>query len=177
MNQDLVLIKEVVIDNPPNKWTLYYKKEKFDSKGKLVTHQDFYLTANLFYSDRTSFHITSKIIQETKEYLYPFLKSLPELERLRTEMEFYNIKDIDLDNRWFFWYKLILDILKTPTQKQIDRAVKYKKPIITTSTIYDDNTKSVSEFNCKFIKGENKIVFRVYGRVKSEQKELDLFFK
>ncbi len=177
MNEDLVLIKEIVIENPPNKWTLYYKKEKFDSKGKLVTHQDFYLTANLFYSDRTSFHITSKIIQETKEYLYPFLKGLPELEKLRTEMEFYNVKDIDLDNRWFFFYKLILDILKTPTQKQIDRAIKYKKPIITTNTIYDDNTKSVSEFNCKFLKGPNKIVFRIYGRAKSEQKELDLFFK
>jgi len=173
---ELVLIKEIVIENPPNKWTLYYKKEKFDSKGNLVTHQDFYLTANLFYSDRTSYHITSRIIQETKEYLYPFLKSLPELERLRTEMEFHNIKDIDLDNRWFFWYKLILDILKTPTQKQIDRAVKYKKPIITTNTIYDDNTKSVSEFNCKFIKGENKIVFKIFGRVKNTQKELDLFF-
>ena len=177
METDLVLIKEIVIVNPRHKWSLVYKKEKFDAKGKLVTHQDFYLTANIFYSDRTSFHITSKIIYETKEYLYPFLKGLPELEKMRTEMEFHNTKDIDLDNRWFFFYKLILDILKTPTTKQIERALKYKKPIITTNTIYDDNTKSVSEFNCKFIKGENKIVFRIFGRVKNTQKELDLFFK
>lgn len=177
MNQELKLIKEIVIENPPNKWTLHYKKEKFDSKGKLVTHQDFYLTANLFYSDRTSFHITSKIIQETKEFLYPYFKGLPELERIRTEMIFCHTKDIDLDNRWYFWYKLIFDILKTPTQKQIDRAMKYKKPIITTNTICDDNTKSVSEFSCKFERGENKILFRIYGRIKSEQKTMDLFFK
>jgi hypothetical protein len=170
------LIKEIIIDNPPHKWSLVYKKQKFDSKGKLVTHQDYYLTANLFYSDRTSFHITSKIIYETKEFLLPYLKGLPELEKMRTEMEIYNTKDVDLDNRWFFFYKLILDILKTPTSKQIDRALKYKKPIITTNTIYDDNTKSVSEFNCKFLKGNNKIVFRIFGRVKTEQKELSLFF-
>lgn len=170
------LIKEIVIDNPPNKWSLVYKKPKYDINGKLITHQDFYLTANLFYSDRTSFHITSKIIYETKEYLYPYLRGLPELEKMRTEMEIYNTKDIDLDNKWFFFYKLILDILKTPTIKQIERAEKYKKPIITTNTIYDDNTKSVSEFNCKFLKGENKIIFRIFGRVKTEQKELDLFF-
>ena len=135
------LIKEIIIENPPHKWSLVYKKQKYDSKGKLVTHQDYYLTANLFYSDRTSFHITSKIIYETKEFLLPYLKGLPELEKMRTEMEIYNTKDVDLDNRWFFFYKLILDILKTPTSKQIDRAIKYKTPIITTNTIYDDNTK------------------------------------
>ena len=170
------LIKEIIIENPPHKWSLVYKKQKYDSKGKLVTHQDYYLTANLFYSDRTSFHITSKIIYETKEFLLPYLKGLPELEKMRTEMEIYNTKDVDLDNRWFFFYKLILDILKTPTSKQIDRAIKYKKPIITTNTIYDDNTKSVSEFNCKFLKGNNKIVFRIFGIIKTEQKELSLFF-
>lgn len=174
---DFVLIKEIVINNPPHKWSLVYKKPKYDREGKLKTQQDFYLTANLFYSDKTSFHVTSKIIYETKEYLYPFLKGLPELEKMRTEMEFYNTKDIDLDNRWFFFYKLILDILKTPTSKQIERALKYKKPIITTNTIYDDNTKSVKEFNCKFEKGPNKIIFRIFGILKSEQKQLDLFFK
>lgn len=173
---EMQLIKEIIIPNPPTKWTLVYKKPKFDGKGNQVTKQEFYLTANLFYSDRTSFHITSKIIQDTKEYLYPFLVGIPQLEKMRTEMEITNTKDVDLDNKWFFFYKLILDILKTPTQKQIDRANKYKKPIITTNTIYDDNTKYVDEFNCKFAKGENRIVFRIYGRMKSEQKELDLFF-
>jgi len=176
MGTDLVLIKEIVIPDPPHKWTNVYKKEKFDSKGNLVTHQDYYLTANLFYSDRSSFHITSKIIYETKEYLLPFLKGLPELEKMRTEMVFYNKKDVDLDNRWFFFYKLILDILKTPTTRQIERALKYKKPIISTNTVYDDNTKYVGGFKCDFEKGENKIVFKIFGRVKNTQKELDLFF-
>lgn len=176
LNNGLILIKEIVILNPPSKWTLVYKKDKFNSKGEKVTKQDYYLTANLFYSDRSSFHIISKIIYETKEFLYPYLKGLPELEKMETEMEFHSKKDIDLDNRFFFFYKLILDILKTPTSKQIIRAEKYKKPIITTNTVYDDNTKYVGGFNCVFFKGEDKIVFRIFGRIKSTQKELDLFF-
>ena len=64
------LIKEIIITTPPTKWTLVYKKQKFNSKGKLVTHQDYFLTANLFYADRTAYHLTSKIIQETKGFLF-----------------------------------------------------------------------------------------------------------
>lgn len=177
MISDLVLIKEIIIDSPPYKWTLVYKKEKFDGKGKLITHQDFYLSGNLFYSDKTSFHITSKIIYETKEFLFPFFKGLPELEKMRIEFEYYKLQDIDLDNTANFWLKLILDILKTPSQRQIDRALQYKKPIITTNTIADDNTKCVDDIRLKFIKGERKMIIRIFGRVKSQQKELDLFFK
>jgi hypothetical protein len=171
------LIKEIVIENPPHKWSLVYKKQKFDGKGKLVTHQDFYLTGNLFYSDKTSFHITSKIIYESKEFLYPYLKGLPELDKMRLEFEYHHTKDIDLDNKANYWLKLMLDILKTPSQRQIERALQYKKPIITTNTIKDDNTKCIDEIKLKFVKGEHKMIFRIYGIIKSEQKSLDLFFK
>jgi hypothetical protein len=170
------LIKEIIIENPPIKWSLVYKKQKFDSKGKLVTHQDFYLTGNLFYSDRSSFHITSKIIQESKEYLFPYLKGLPELEKLRLEFEYHKMQDIDLDNKFSYWGKILLDILKTPTQKQIESALRYKKAIITTNTIKDDNTKCIDDIHLKFVKAEHKMIIRIFGRVKTEQKELGLFF-
>src|SRR6478736_3918033 len=111
---ELNLIKEIIIENPPTKFTLDYKKEKFDSKGNLVTHQNFYLTGNLFYSDRTSYHITSKIIYESKEFLFKYLKGLPELEKMRLEFEYHKMQDIDLDNKANYWIKLLLDILKTP---------------------------------------------------------------
>lgn len=170
------LIKQIIIENPPTKYTLVYKKEKFDSKGKLVTHQDFFLTGNLFYSDRTSYHLTSKIIQQSKEFLLPHLKGLPVLDKMRLEWEYHSMKDIDLDNKANYWIKLILDILKTPTQRQINRALEYKKPIITTNTITDDNTKCIDEIKLKYFRGEHKMVFRIYGRPKDEQKSLDLFF-
>jgi hypothetical protein len=171
-NENYKLIREIVIDDPPTKYQLVYKKEKFDSKGKLVTHQDFYLTGNLFYSDRTSFHITSKIIQESKEFLFKYLKGFPNLDKMRFEFEYHSMKDIDLDNKANYWIKLFLDILKTPSQKQINRALTYKKPIITTNSITDDNTKCIDEINLKYFKGEHKMVFRIYGRVKSEQKTI-----
>lgn len=176
MGTDLVLIKEIMIVDPPTKWTLAYKKEKFNSKGELVTKQDFYLTGNLFYSDRSSFHITSKIIQESKEFLFPYLKGIPELAKMRLEFEYHHLKDIDLDNKFSYWGKILLDILKTPTQKQINRALQYKKPIITTNTITDDNTKCIDEIRLKFVKSEHRMIIRIFGRVKSEQKELPLFF-
>lgn len=169
------LIKEIVIIDPPTKYTRYYKKEKFDKDGKLVTHQDFYLTGNLFYADKSSFHLISKIIQESKEFLLPHLKGIPPLDKMRLEWEYYSMKDIDLDNKFSYWGKMILDILKTPTQRQINRALEYKKPIITTNTITDDNTKCIDEIKLRYFRGEHKMVFRIYGRPKDEQKTLDLF--
>jgi hypothetical protein len=171
------LIKEIIIPNPPTKYTLNFKKEKFDSSGKLKTHQDFYLTGNLFYSDRTSYHLTSKIINESKVFLYDYLKGMPQLEQMRIEFEYHHTKHIDLDNKASYWLKLVLDILKTPTQRQIANAIKNNKPIITTNTIDDDNTKSVNEINLKFALSEHKMIFRIYGKVKIEQPKLDLFFK
>lgn len=171
---DLVLIKEIVIIDPPTKWTLNYKKEKFNSKGDKVEKQDFYLTGNLFYSDRTSYHITSKIITESKEFLLPYLKGLPELDKMRLDFEYHKTSHIDLDNKANYWIKLLLDILKTPTARQEKNA---KKQIITTNTIADDNTKCIDQINLKFVFGEHKMIFRIYGRIKSEQKTMDLFFK
>ena len=172
------LIKEIVFLDPPAYYDQKYQKDKFDSNGKKITHIRFYLTGNLFYSDRTSYHITSKIVYETKKDLYPHLKGLPELEKMRLEFEYHSMKDIDLDNKASFWVKIMLDILKTPTSRQLARAAKEKKPkpIITTNTIKDDNTKCIDEIKLKFRKGEHKMIFRIYGKVKDEQKKLDLFF-
>lgn len=170
--KNLVLIKEIVINKPPTKYTKWFKREKFDKQGKLITHQDYFLTANLFYADQSSFHLISAIIQETKEYLYPNFKSLPKLDKMRIDFEYHSSRVIDLDNVSSFWLKLILDILKSPTQRQINKALERKKPIITTNTIPDDNTNFIDEIKCKYFKGEDKMIIRIYGRAKDEQKTL-----
>jgi len=169
---DLVLIKEIVIDDPPTKYTKYYAKEKYDKDGKLITHVDYYLTGNLFYSDQSSFHLISTIVQESKAFLLPHLKGLPKLEKMKLEWEYHSMKDIDLDNKYSYWGKVFLDILKTPTERQINRSLKYKNKIITTNTIVDDNTKCIDGMKLNYFKGEHKMVFRIYGRVKSEQKTI-----
>lgn len=173
---DMPLIKQIVITDPPSHYDHVYKKDKFDADGKKIKYLRFYLTGNLFYSDNGNGFTIAKIVYETKEYLLPFLKGLPELDKMRIEFEYQKPKDIDLDNKASFWLKVFLDILKTPSERQIKKAIQYKKPIITTNTIADDNTKCIDEIKLKFVRGEHKMIFRIFGRVKDEQKKLDLFF-
>lgn len=173
---EMQLIKEIIIENPPTHWDHIYKKPKFSKDGKPITKLRFYLTGNLFYSDNGNAFTIAKIVNESKEFLYPYLRRLPELEKMRLEFEYHKPTDIDLDNKANYWIKVFLDVLKTPTERQIKKAEQYKKPIISTSTIDDDDTKCIDEIKLKFVKGEHKMIFRIYGKIKDEQKKLDLFF-
>lgn len=177
MNEDLVLIKEIVIENPPTYYQIKKVKASKEAGEELFTK--YYLTANLFFNNATSFHVISKIVQECKIYLRDKIVYLPPLEKMRLEIEIHASKQIDLDNRAYFWKKLLLDILKTPTSKQLLKAKesKFKKEIITLNVIHDDTTQYIDDIRETFKFGGNFLIFRIYGRAKSEQKELDLFFK
>lgn len=168
------LIKEIIIENPPTFYQI--KKVKKSLEAGHDVYDKYYLTANLFFNNATSYHIISKIVQEVKLYLKKEIGVLPELEKMRLEIEIHASKHVDLDNRAYFWKKLFLDILKQPTSKQILNANKKGKQIITTNTIFDDTTQYIDEINEKFVFGGNFLIFRIYGRVKSEQKEMVLFF-
>ena len=173
---EMPLIKEVVIYDPK---TFYQIKKVGKSKeaGNDV-YDKFYLTANLFFNNATSYHIISKIVQETKIYLRNEIKYIPPLEKMRLEVEYHSLKAVDLDNRLYWWTKLFLDIIKTPTPKQIEKANsgKYKKEIITLNVLYDDTTDYIDDIKWSHKRDTPKLIFRIYGRVKQEQKELDIFF-
>jgi len=169
------LIKEIIIPRPPTFYQI--KKVKKSLEAGHDVYDKYYLTSNLFFNNNTSYHIISKIVQDCKIFLLPYLKGLPEIEKMKLEIEINRMKHIDLDNVSYFWKKLFLDILKTPSKRQIDNSVKRNKNIITTNTIEDDTTKFVVEFSDKFNIGEDRLIFRIYGRVKSEQTEMNLFFK
>lgn len=179
MNDDFVLIKEIVIENPP---TYYQIKQVKNSKaaGEDI-YTKYYLTANLFFNNATSFHVISKIVYDCKLFLRDKIGYLPPLEKMRLEIEIHASKHIDLDNRSYFWKKLLLDILKTPTQRQLakeaQKEAKYQKEIITLNVIYDDTTQYIDDIRETFKFGGNFLIFRIYGRAKSEQKSLDLYFK
>ncbi|MNY20559.1 hypothetical protein D3C86_1540450 [compost metagenome] len=102
---------------------------------------------------------------------------MPEIEKMDVDFFYYKPEHIDLDNKLFFWKKLIFDILKTPTPKQIKNAQERKKEIITTNTIPDDNTKVICNVSEHFELGEHRMVIKIYGRIKSTQVEMPLFFK
>jgi cytochrome b involved in lipid metabolism len=131
----------------------------------------------LFYTQNVHFAIISNITHDIKTFLFTEIGRLPQLEKMRLDIEIHASKHIDLDNRAYFWRKLFMDVLKTPTSRQIINSQKKgRKPIITTNTIVDDSTQYVDEYKERFFYGGNQLIFRIYGRVKTEQKELDLFF-
>lgn len=169
------LIKEIVIENPPTFYTI--KRMRESEKLGYDVFDKHYLTANLFFNNNLSFFVVSKIIRECKKFLLEKSGYIPPLEKMRLEIEIHASKHIDLDNRAYFWKKLFMDILKTPTPKQLAKASEKNREIITMNVIYDDSTQYVDDFRETFKYGGNFLIFRIYGRIKSEQKELDLFFK
>jgi len=174
MTEELPLIKEIIILDPPTYYSVK-KVKKSKAAGEDVFDKH-YLTANLFYIQNVSYHVVSKIIYDCKKYLKEHIGDLPELERIYLEFEYHSKKDIDLDNKSFYWRKLFMDVLKTPTPRQIENAKKKNKEIITTNTIKDDDTKYYRKGSEEYFYGEHKMIFRIFGRVKSTQETLDLFF-
>lgn len=176
MITDLVLIKEVIIKDPPTFYQI--KKVKKSKAAGEDIYDKYYLTSNLFFNNATSFHIISKIVYDCKLFLKEKVGYLPPLEKMRLEIEIHASKHIDLDNRSYFWKKLLLDILKTPTSRQIlkekKKEEKYQKEIITLNVIHDDTTQYIDDIKEKFVLGGNFLIFRIYGRAKSDQKTLDL---
>lgn len=171
----LELIKEVIIPDPPTYYQI--KKVKLSKEMGFDVYDKYYLSGNLFYIQNVSYHIISRITHDVKLFLLEKIGYLPPLEKMALEFEYHRTTHLDLDNKIYFFKKLLLDILKTPTDKQILNANKRKKNIITTNTIPDDNTKYIDYCSERFVYGEHKLIIRIYGRIKSQQKELDLFFK
>jgi hypothetical protein len=174
MRSDFVLIKEIVILDPPTYYAI--KKVKKSREAGEDVFDKHYLTANLFYIQNVSYHVVSKIIYDCKKFLRDAIGELPEIEKMSLEFEYHSTKDIDLDNKSYFWRKLFMDVLKTPTTRQIENSKKKNKEIITTNTIKDDNTKCYVSGKEEYFYGEHKMIFRIFGVVKSSQETLDLFF-
>lgn len=169
---DLVLIKEIVYLDPPSLREDFYKKIKYDKNGKIIKSAKYYFSANLFFSQSASPFKIREIVYDQKKYLYQNMRGLPKLEKAMVEFEYYRPTDLDLDNKFFFWIKLFFDVLKTPTDKQELSAKKNDKPVVTVNCIDDDDTKRIKQGSYKFYKGKHKMVFRLYGKLKAEQKEL-----
>lgn len=138
MSEDLILIKEIIIEAPPTFYQI--KKVKKSKEMGEDIYDKHYLTANLFYNQNVSYHIISKIVYDCKLFLKEKIGYLPPLEKMRLEIEYHSLKAIDLDNRLYYWVKLLLDILKIPTSKQIIKANQYKKEAISLNVIHDDTT-------------------------------------
>lgn len=166
------LIKKIIIKDPPTKYIKRVQRRKKGSKKKSL-EDVYYLTANLFYSGDTHFSVRSEIINAMKNYLHEYLDNIPKCEKMRLKLTYYRMSDDwDLDNKGYFWQKILLDLFKTPTSREIKRAEKYKKQIKTLEVIKDDSVRYVDELTLKYEKGEHAIVIEIYGRLANVQQKL-----
>ena len=161
------------IMDPPTKYVIQRKRPKQDKDGNLITQNTYYLTNNLFYGGTVHWAIQRKCINYAKDYIIHFLKTIPKMQKCRLEVIYHHTKDgFDLDNKVGFWVKMILDIMKTPSSKEILKAQKYKNKIKTIEVIPDDDAKYVDEITMKYKRGQHRIEVIVYGILKEEQTSL-----
>lgn len=174
------IYKKTIID-PPSKWVhkrtapkqVKYKKSNGDHAYKLVHEDVHYLTANLFYADSIHWATKQKIVDFAKEWLIQHIEDIPKIEKCRIRITYYKTKDnFDIDNKAYFWAKMLLDIMKTPSQKQLARAEKYNSKVFTIASLNDDSVKFVDGVDMRFKNGKHAIKIRIKGRLLAEQTQL-----
>ena len=166
-----VLFHKIIYD-PPTKYVTPNKKGKLDKEGKVKKDGVSYLTNNIFYGG-VHFAVRNKIVLFSKEWIVWFLKDIPKMRKCSVEITYHHPTDtFDLDNKVGYWAKIILDLLKTPTQKQIDKAIKYKNPIISLNVLDDDTVRYIDEIVMRYKKGESAIELKITGYSKEEQQTL-----
>jgi|TARA_B100001094_G_scaffold332919_1_gene407298 hypothetical protein len=105
----------------------------------------YYLTANLFYS--TVHHqVRRQVVDRAKEFLKPFLEDCPKLGKdLSISIGYQHDKKshFDLDNKAFFWQKVLLDLLKRMGK------------------IEDDSVKYIQQIHYFYQEGKPKLILQV----------------
>lgn len=160
--------------NWEKKITIYSPMKKIvEWKPKKKKEEVTYLTANLFTSDRIHFAVKRKIYDKCKTYLLEHLTDIPKLQSIEMDITYYdNGQQWDVDNRDFFWRKLIMDILKTPTEKQEERAMGYGREIITLRVLPDDNVKYYKGGKHYYGGRGDMMVIEMRGELQMEQQGL-----
>lgn len=157
--------KQIVIRSPLKK-LVHFKPRK--AKDQVT-----YLTANFVFSERIHFAVKQKILDECKTWIVDHLEGLPKLRVMTMDITYYDNGQIwDIDNRDYFWRKIILDVLKTPTSKQIQKAAKYGREIITLNVIEDDNVKHYKGGKHIYGGKGDMMIIDIKGELLDEQKGL-----
>jgi hypothetical protein len=160
------------LPDPPTKWVYERKKVKINKRGELVGDTTHYLTANLFYGD-VHWVTRNTVVKFAKEWLVQFLTDIPELEKCQIEITYHHTSDgFDLDNKLYFWVKILLDILKTPSSRQEAKAIDYDNEIISIKCLKDDTVQYVDRINMDFKRGATALEIKIIGRKSAVQETL-----
>lgn len=162
------LIKTIIIKDPPTKY-VDRKKTKIDPKTGRLKEDVYYLTANLFYGG-LQYYLRSKITNAIKSFLIPYLDGVPELKKCRIELIYSKPQDnFDLDNKAYFWLKMFLDLLKTPSKRQIKNANLKGRDIKSVNVLADDTVRYIDDIHLKYEKGEHQLILKIYGQYPDEK--------
>lgn len=160
------------IMNPPSKYVQVRKNKIDPDTGKLkeTTH---YLTYNLFFSQNVHWSVLRKIINYCKDFILPFFQHIPKMEKFHIHVIYYRPDDnFDLDNKVAFWLKIILDLMKTPSSKEIIKAQKYRSIIKTVEVIPDDSVRFIPKQTMEYKRGQHKMEIIIHGIKEEEQGKL-----
>lgn len=129
--------------------SMIYRKEIPNPIEKIVLGKKkkstYYLTANLFYSS-VHFAVRKKVVDEVKRFLTPYLLDCPRLDKkISISIGYQTPKNtkFDLDNKAFFWQKLICDLLQSLNK------------------IEDDNIDYIRQIHYFYAKGDSKIILQI----------------
>ena len=170
----------IVFPDPPAKYIKTAKKkteivtDKRTGKTKIrLKETTYYLNGNLFYSNDVHFSTRSEIVNFAKDYLLAWCDEMPKLELLEVELIYYRTdNNFDLDNKAYFWQKVFLDLLKTPSKRELKKAQDYRRKINTLEIIPDDNVRYVKKLSSEYRKGQHKMEIILRGRRKNIQNSL-----
>ena len=155
----------IVIEQPINKIE-FFKKRSGDT-------DTYYISANNIFSEKIHFAVKLKIQAQLKTFVLPYFKDVPKLETMTMDIVYYsNRTQWDIDNKDYVWRKIILDLFKTPTSKQILKAEKYNNEIITLNILPEDNVKHYLGGSHYYGGRGDKMEITIKGTLLNEQKEL-----
>lgn len=133
--------------------------------------KDYYLSGNVFFMRDQWTKNTIK--KKCLEYLEPHFRDVPKLSKLRIRIEVHSYKtQFDLDNKGYFWIKILLDLLKTPTPKQIKNSHLRGREIISANVLEEDTVKFVDYISMRYRHGGDKLVFHIKGQLLDVQQKL-----
>ncbi len=163
----------LIIQDPVSKMVTKLRTPKVDKKsGKVITHRTTYLTANAYY-EATDYHVRRRIMNFAKDWILPYLQGIPKMQKARITLTYHHPQDtLDLDNKASFWLKVILDLMKTPTDKQLQRAWEKGYQIKTLSCIHDDSVRYIDQLDLRWKRGAHCLELEILGIPFTEQKEL-----
>lgn len=150
--------------DPPSKYIIQKKTKK---------DQTIYLTNNLFYGGVYHWAVQRKCINYAKDSIIHYFNHIPKMSRCNIELIYHSPKNtFDLDNKAGFWVKMILDIMKTPSEKERLKAAQYNNTIRSISVLPDDSAKFVKEISMKYKKGSHRLEIIIHGIRQDEQQSI-----